>query len=157
VSRRRVESSPQTFDSPVVVLDAQAVSLLAEPDGNPDRRVLAALLKAYEQAGYVAAISVVTITEERRRGAAASRLAWWRSQLVKVPVDEALADLAGLLLDDCGLTGHENVVDALVVATAASVTTDQARVLSSDGSHIPALCKAATDQRRGRAVEFKKI
>jgi hypothetical protein len=67
-----------------------------------------------------------------------------------------VATEAGALLDDTGLTGHRSVVDAVVVATAAS-SPEQARVLSSDESHIPALAKAATDRRRGVPVEFRKI
>ncbi len=141
---------------PVVVLDARGLSLLAEDQAHPGRRRLLALLKAYEQAGYVAAISVLTIAEQRRTGEAGKRLAWWRSQLVRVPVSERVAAEAGALLDDTGLTGHRSVVDAIVVATAAS-SPEQARVLSSDESHIPVLAKAATDRRRGVPVEFRKL
>jgi hypothetical protein len=145
------------FDDPVVVLDAQAMSLLAEPDSHRGKRELIAVLRAYEEAGYVAAISVVTIAEERRAGQAGQRLTWWQSQLPKVPVSEALAAEAGTLLDEADLDGHENVVDSIVVATAAFTTTERARVLSSDGNHIPALCTAATDRRGGRAVEFRRL
>lgn len=141
---------------PVVVLDAQGLSLLAEVSHHPGQRRLLALLKAYEQAGYVAGISVVTIAGERRTGEAARRLAWWRSQLVRIPVSEHIAVEAGALLDATGLSGHRSVVDAIVVATAAS-SPEQARVLSSDESHMPALTKAATDRRHGIPVEFKKI
>lgn len=115
-----------------------------------------ALLKAYEQAGYVAGISVLTIAEERRTGAAGRRLAWWPSQLVRVPVSEPVATEAGALLDHAGLSGHRSVVDAVVVATAAT-SPEQARIISSDESHIPALAKAATYRRRGVPVEFRKI
>jgi len=79
----------------------------------------------------------------------------WRSQLVRVPVSEQIAAEAGALLDDTGLSGHRSVVDAVVVATAATCP-EQARVLSGDQSHIPVLAKAATD-RRGVPVEFRKI
>jgi hypothetical protein len=144
------------FTGPAVVLDAQGMSLLAEPPHHPGQRRLLALLKAYEQAGYVAGISVLTIAEERRTGDAANRPAWWRSQLVRVPVSEQIAAEAGTLLDHTGLSGHRSVVDAVVVATAAS-SPEQARVLSSDESHIPALAKAATERRRGIPVAFRKI
>lgn len=132
------------------------MSLLAEATHHHGKRRLLALLKAYEQAGYVAVISVLTIAEERRSGEAGQRLAWWRSQLVRVPVSEQIAVEAGALLDDVGLSGHRSVVDAVVVATAAS-SPEQARVLSSDESHIPALAKAATDRRGGVPVEFRKL
>jgi hypothetical protein len=148
-------SSVTSFAGPVVVLDAQGLSLLAEVPHHPGQRKLATLLKAYEQAGYIAGISVVTMAEERRSGAAGHRLAWWRSQLVKVPVSEEIATEAGALLDDTGLAGHRSVVDAIVVATAAS-SPEQARILSSDASHIPALARAATI-RRGVPVEFRKV
>jgi hypothetical protein len=59
-------------------------------------------------------------------------------------------------LDDTGLSGHRSVVDAVVVATAAS-SPEQARVLSSDETHIPALAKAATGRRHGLPPEFRKI
>jgi hypothetical protein len=144
------------FTGPVVVLDAQGMSLLSEASNHPGQRRLLALLKAYEQAGYAAGISVLTIAKQRRAGEAGKRLAWWRSQMVRVPVSEQIAVEAGSLLDDTGFSGHRSVVDAIVVATAAS-SPEQARVLSSDESHIPALAKAATAHRRGVPVEFRKV
>jgi hypothetical protein len=158
---RRLRAVPEAstithFTGPAIVLDAQGMSLLAEPDHHPRKRELVTALKAYEQAGYVAGISVLTIAEERRTGEAAQRLAWWRSQLVKVPVDEQIAIEAGALLDATGLSGHRSVVDSVVVATASSAP-EQARVISSDESHIPVLAKAATDRRRGVPVEFRKV
>jgi len=149
-------STVSHFTGAAVVLDAQGLSLLAEPGHHQGRRELVAALKSYEQAGYVAGISVLTIAEERRTGEAAQRLAWWRSQLVKIPATELIAEEAGALLDAVGLSGHRSVVDAIVVATAASAP-EQARVLSSDASHIPALAKAATDRRGGLPVNFKKV
>lgn len=150
------ESTIARFTGAAVVLDSQGMSLLAEPGHHPGKRELVAALKAYEQAGYVAGISVLTIAEERRTGEAAKRLSWWRSQLAKVPATEQIAAEAGELLDATGLSGHRNVVDAIVVATAASAP-EQARVISSDASHIPTLAKAATARRRGLPVEFKKV
>lgn len=149
------ESAVQSLDGPAVVLDTQGFSLLGEEDHHPGKRRLLALLKAYEQAGYVAGISVVTVAEQRRTGVAGQRLTWWRSQLTRVPVSEKIADSARELLDDTGLDGHRSVVDAMVVATAAT-SPDQARVISSDGAHIPKLCAAATSRRR-MPVEFKKV
>jgi hypothetical protein len=149
------ESVVQCLDGPAVVLDAQGLSLLAEADHHAGKRRLLALLKAYEQAGYIAGISVITIPEQRRTGAAAQRLAWWRSQLIRVPVSERIAESARELLDETGLDGHESVIDAVVVATAAT-SPDQARVISSDGSHIPKLCAAAATRRRV-PIEFKKV
>ncbi|MGN9838026.1 type II toxin-antitoxin system VapC family toxin [Nonomuraea sp. H19] len=137
------------------MLDAQGFSLLAEEDHHPRKRELLALLKVYERAGFIAGISVVTVAEERRTGAAGQRLDWWRSQLVRVPVSESTSLLARQLLEETGLDGHRGVVDALVVATAAS-SPDVARVISSDAGHIPKLCAAATAFRR-IPVEFKQV
>jgi len=50
------------------------------------------------------------------------------------------------VLDDAGLDGHECVVDALVVATAAAGS-GPAKVASSDGSHVPKLIAAARLRR----------
>jgi hypothetical protein len=149
------ESAVQSLDGPAVVLDAQGLSLLGEEDHHPGKRRLLTLLKAYEQAGYVAGISVVTLAEQGCTGAAGQRLDWWCTQLTRVPVSEMIAADARALLDETGLDGHRSVVDALVVATAAT-SPDQARVISSDGSHMPKLCAAATGRRRV-PVEFKKV
>lgn len=109
-------STVNHFTGPAVVLDSRGISLLAEV-AHPGQRRLLALLKAYEQAGYVAGISVLTVAEEWRSGEAGKRLAWWWSQLVRVPVSEQVAVEAGVLLDDTGLAGHRPVVDAVVVAS----------------------------------------
>ncbi|MGY4999736.1 hypothetical protein [Streptomyces griseus] len=57
-----------------------------------------------------------------------------------------IADRAAKLLEDVGLDGHENVVDALIVATAAC-SDGPMKVASTDGSHIPKLCHAASVDR----------
>ncbi|WP_239003804.1 type II toxin-antitoxin system VapC family toxin [Nocardia panacis] len=144
-----------SFSGPAVVLDAQAMSLLGEPDHHPDKRQLVGLLKAYEQAGFMVGLSVVTLAEQRRAGQAGQRLLWWSSRLIRVPVSEEIAEHARDLLDAAGLDGHRSVVDALVVATAAT-SPDQARVVSSDASHIPKLCAAASEGRP-LAVEFRHV
>ncbi|MFS2294210.1 MAG: hypothetical protein FWJ90_16210 [Actinomadura sp.] len=106
---------------------------------------MAARLELAVRQEFVPVISAVTIAEQRRNGRAGRRLAWLRSRLTIIPVTEEIADVAAALLDSTGLSGHECVVDALVVATAASATA--AKVVSSDGSHIPALCKEASATR----------
>jgi predicted nucleic acid-binding protein len=126
---------------PLCVLDAQPLSLLAEED----RRTMS-LIEIARQDGYAPAISAVTIAEVRRGGQAAKRLRWLRSRLIVVPVTEPIADLAAELLEDAGLDGHACVVDSLVVATAASAA-GTAKVVSSDGSHVPKLCGAASVER----------
>ncbi|WP_150519181.1 hypothetical protein [Streptomyces subrutilus] len=56
---------------------------------------------------------------------------------------ERVADEAVELFEAVGLDGHACVVDSLVVATAA-LATGRAKVASSDGSHVPKLCAAAS-------------
>ncbi|GIH68339.1 hypothetical protein Mth01_05920 [Sphaerimonospora thailandensis] len=98
------------------------------------------------QEGFIPAISAVTLAEVRRTGAVGRRLVRQRAHLTVIPVTEGTADLAGLLLEDAGLDGHECVVDALVVASAAAGS-GPAKVASSDGSHVPKLIAAAKFRR----------
>ncbi|WP_242619355.1 hypothetical protein [Actinomadura fibrosa] len=132
------------------MLDAQGLSLLADHD-----RAMMARLEVARQQEFMPAISAVTVVEQRRHGKAGERLAWLRSRLTVVPVSEDIADIAAGLLDSTGLSGHECVVDAVVVATAASAT-GPAKVVSSDVSHIPALCKEASDGRPS-PVEWVRV
>ncbi|MFJ5103720.1 hypothetical protein [Streptomyces sp. NPDC088554] len=74
---------------------------------------MALMLKVAEAEGYVAAISTVGIAEVRRTGQAANHLRRLRSRLTIIPATEIIADRAAELLEDAGLDGHENVVDAL--------------------------------------------
>jgi hypothetical protein len=136
---RRLKHLPVTAAGPLLVLDAQALSLLAD-----DHADTVDLVEASREDGYAATISVVTLAEQRRTGQAAARMRWLRSRLVIVPVTEQVADLAAGLLEYSGLDGHSNVVDALVTATAASANA-VGRLLTADGSHIPVLCKAAVE------------
>lgn len=129
------------FPTPLFVLDAQPFSLL----GEDDPRIVARIAVA-RQEGFVPAISAVTLAEVRRAGEIGKRLAWQRSRLAVIPVSEAVADLAARLLEDAGLDGHECVVDALVVATAATGG-GPAKVTSSDASHVPKLIAAAKLRR----------
>jgi hypothetical protein len=132
---------PTPLIGPAFVLDAQGLSMLADDD----RRMTARLELAVREE-FMPVISAVTIAEQRRDGQAGKRLSWLRSRLTIVPVTEDIADVAAALLNSTGLCGHDCVVDALVVATAASAT-GPAKVVSSDGSHIPALCKDASANR----------
>ncbi|TMR90175.1 type II toxin-antitoxin system VapC family toxin [Nonomuraea basaltis] len=138
---RRVRRADVPFPTPLFVLDAQPYSLL----GEDDPRVVARIAVAREE-GFIPAISVVTLAEVRRTGAVGRRLIWQRAHLTVIPVTEAVADVAGTLLEGTGLDGHERVVDALVVASAA-VGSGPAKVASSDGSHIPKLISEARLRR----------
>ena len=137
---RRV-SHPGALAGPSLVLDAQGLSLLADDD-----RSMTVLLQVAVRDGFMPTVSTITIVEQRRQGKAGQRLAWIRSQLTVIPVTEEIADAAAALLEASGLCGHQCVVDAVVVATAAS-STGPAKVVSSDGSHISALCKIASADR----------
>jgi hypothetical protein len=138
---RRVRRTEVPFPTPLFVLDAQPFSLLGEDDPKVVARIAVA-----RQEGFIPAISAVTLAEVRRTGVVGRRLVWQRAHLTVVPVTEAVADLAGLLLQDAGLDGHEGVVDALVVASAATGS-GPAKVASSDGSHVPKLIGAARLRR----------
>lgn len=136
---RRVKAGPATVNAgPRLVLDAEPFSLLAEDDPR-----MVALLDIARQYGFAPAVSAVTVAEVRRTGAVGKRLRWLRSRIAVLPVTESIADVAAGLLEDAGLDGHECVVDALVVATAAGAG-GQVKVASSDGSHLSKLCAAAS-------------
>ncbi|MCE7080190.1 PIN domain-containing protein [Streptomyces sp. ST2-7A] len=123
------------------VLDAQPLSLLAD-----DENRMVALLDVALREGYLPAVSAVTIAEVRRSGGAARRLRWLRSRLRVIPVTEEIADEAARLLEETRLDGHECVVDALVVATAAA-SSGMVKVASSDASHVAKMCAAASLDR----------
>jgi hypothetical protein len=148
MARRISPSSPPA--GPVFVLDAQSLSLLAEHD-----RHMMARLEVATRAEFIPIVSAITIVEQRRTGDAGKRQQWIRSRLTVVPVTEGIADAAAELLEVSGLSGHQCVVDAVVVATAASAA-GPAKVVSSDGSHIPALCKSASAGRPS-PVEWVRV
>jgi predicted nucleic acid-binding protein len=129
------------LSDPVFVLDAQALSLLAE-----ENRAMMLKFEIATRDGYAPVLSAITVAEQRRTGAAAQRMRWLRSRLTVVDITEEVADRAAELLEAAELDGHECVVDALVVAVAA-IASGPAKVASSDGSHIPSLCKAASIDR----------
>jgi hypothetical protein len=148
VARRVDRPSPLT--GPTLVLDAQGLSLLADQN-----RPMMARLEVARREEFIPVISAITLVEQRRVGNARARLTWVRSRLTVVAVSEDIADAAAELLDSTGLSGHECVVDAVVVATAASAS-GPAKVVSSDASHIPILCREAST-RRTSPVEWVRV
>ncbi|MFI6058997.1 DNA-binding protein [Streptomyces sp. NPDC051286] len=120
-----------------LVLDAQGLSL--HVDGDEGMR---ARIEVAQQSGRRVALSALTPLEVRRSGEAAKRLQFLLSRFDVKPVSDAVIDAAERLLDTSGLDGHECLVDALVVATAV-LCTPPVLLVTSDKSHIPALCKAA--------------
>lgn len=122
-----------------LVLDAQGLSLHVDGD-----ELMRARIKAAEQNGRRVALSALTPLEVRRTGQAGRRLAFLLSRFDVKPVDKAVLHTAGRLLDTTGLDGHECLLDAIVVATAA-LCTPPVRLVTSDSSHIPKLCAAALE------------
>ncbi|MCY0938795.1 DNA-binding protein [Streptomyces sp. H34-S4] len=120
-----------------LVLDAQGLSL--HVDGDEGMR---ARIEFAQQSGRRVALSALTPLEVRRTGEAAKRLQFLLSRFDVKPVSDVVMDAAAKLLDASGLDGHECLVDALVVATAA-LCTPPVLLVTSDKSHIPALCEAA--------------
>ncbi|MFC8388310.1 hypothetical protein [Streptomyces sp. NPDC057238] len=122
-----------------LVLDAQGLSLYLDGDDGMRARI-----KSAEQNGRRVALSALTPLEVRRSGQQGRRLAFLLSRLDTRAVDDSVLETAGRLLDATGLDGHECLVDAVVVATAA-LCTPPVRLVTSDRSHIPKLCAAALD------------
>ncbi|WP_149828787.1 hypothetical protein [Streptomyces tailanensis] len=122
-----------------LVLDAQGLSL--HVDGDDEMR---ARIKAAELNGRRVAVPALTPLEVRRTGQAGKRLEFLLSRFDVKPVDDAVIRTAGRLLDATGLDGHECLVDAVVVATAA-LCLPPVRLVTSDSSHIPKLCAAALE------------
>lgn len=103
-----------------------------------------ARIKSAEQNGRRVTLSALTPLEVRRSGQQGERLAFLLSRLDTRAVDDSVLGTAGRLLDATGPDGHECLVDAVVVATAAPCT-PPVRLVTSDGSHTPKLCAAAPD------------
>jgi hypothetical protein len=120
-----------------LLLDAQGLSLHADGDAEMRYRVEFA-----ERNGFRVACSALTPLEVRRTGRAADRLRFVLSRFEITQVTEDVVATACKLLDISGLDGHECLVDAVVVATAA-LAKPPVLLVTSDRSHIPELCKAA--------------
>ncbi|WP_246179044.1 hypothetical protein [Actinomadura decatromicini] len=99
-------------------------------------------------------ISVLTLAEQHY-SASSPAFDYALSVVTVVDATRAVAERAAQLLAETSLDGHENLIDAFVVATA-SFAEVAAKVASSDGSHIPPLCKAAT-AITGRSVAVVRL
>ncbi|MBB5127891.1 hypothetical protein [Streptomyces griseoloalbus] len=121
------------------MLDAQGLSLYVDGDDGMRARIRSA-----EQNGRRVTLSALTPLEVRRSGQPGKRLAFLLSRLDTRAVDDSVLRTADRLLDATGLDGHECLVGAVVVATAA-LCAPPVRLVTSDGSHIPKLCAAALD------------
>ncbi|MEU7043966.1 DNA-binding protein [Streptomyces varsoviensis] len=134
-----------------LVLDAQGLSLHVDGDDGMRARVEVA-----QQTGRRVALSALTPLEVRRTGDAAKRLRFLLSRFDVKPVSDAVMDTAAKLLDVSGLDGHECLVDAVVVATAA-LCAPPVLLATSDKSHIPALCKAAEELPGSPTVKIVNV
>ncbi|MET9519012.1 DNA-binding protein [Streptomyces sp. NPDC002994] len=101
-----------------------------------------ARIEVAEQNGRRVVLSAVTPLEVRRTGKVADRLQFLLARFDVKPVGDDVVKAAAKLLDASGLDGHECLVDALVVATAA-LCSPPVLLVTSDRFHIPALCKSA--------------
>ncbi|TDD97706.1 hypothetical protein [Actinomadura rubrisoli] len=136
MARRGVDDRPPLLPSRSFVLDAQGLGLYVARD----RRMRAIIAAALED-GFVPVISVLTLAEQRysMNGPAFDHAL---SSVTVVDANRAIAERAARLLAEAALDGHENLIDAFVVATGSFAEVG-ARVASSDASHMPPLCKAA--------------
>lgn len=134
-----------------LVLDAQGLSL--HVDGDEGMR---ARIEVAQESGRRVALSALTPLEVRRSGDAARRLQFSLSRFDVKPVEDAVVDTAAKLLNVSGLDGHECLVDALVVATAA-LCAPPVLLATSDKSHIPALCKAAEELAGSPKVKIVNV
>ena len=105
-----------------VVLDSEAVSVLASPEerGGSSRRAQAILVEAERRSALVRVPAAVLIElyTGGRRDAAIDRIVEQPDRVVAI--DRSIARLAGGLLSRCRLDSR-HAVDALVVATAVSL------------------------------------
>lgn len=137
VARNRVKARLQQNGS--LVLDAQGLSLHVDYDPR-----LKFLIEKAEQDGARVIVSAVTPLEIQRTGKAAERLQFLLARFGVKQVTDDVIRTAGKLLRASGLDGHECLVDALVVATAA-LSAPPVRLVTSDNSHVPKLCAAARE------------
>ena len=116
MARRR--SAPHTAP-PVAVLDAEALSVLADPSvRRTSAKRAQAVLEAVERRGGIARVSAPVLAEVSRTKARSAAIARVLGHARVVPTDRALAERAGLLLERLQLDSC-HAVDAFVVATAA--------------------------------------
>jgi predicted nucleic acid-binding protein len=127
VARRR---NAAQHAPPVAVLDAEALSVLADPAA---RRASAkraqAVLEAVERRGGIARVPAPVLAEVSRTRARSVAIAHVLRHARVVPTDRGVAERAGALLERLRLDSC-HAVDALVVATAA--TLGNAVILTGD-------------------------
>jgi hypothetical protein len=136
--------------TPALILDSQALSILADKASVAQRRLTQALAEAKIRGGVVA-VPAVVCSEVCRDGARTRAVESFLSrQVVKgvpgvqvIGTDFALAKEVGTLLGSAGL-GSAGLVDAHVVAVAACfggavVATSDPDDIRNLASHVPAI------------------
>ncbi|MCY9785528.1 DNA-binding protein [Nocardiopsis sp. EMB25] len=120
--------------SGTLVLDSQALSLFLRGDARTAERV-----KAAHNKGVRVVVSAITTVEAEPTGVHPARMDWVLSRLIVLDVTRDIARSAQRVLRDAGITGgHIHALDAVVVATALSVTGPVA-VATSDPDDITKL------------------
>ena len=129
--------SPSRPSPAVAVLDAEALSVLANPSerGSSARRAQA-VLEAIERRGGSARVPAPVLAEVARNPARSAAVGRVLGRARVVPTDRAIAERAGHLLGRLGLDSC-HAVDAFVVATAASL--GNCVVLTGDPDHLTRL------------------
>ena len=143
--RRRSE---QRVVPPVAVLDAEALSALADPtERAASARRAQAVLEAVERRGGTARVPAPVLAEVARTPARSAAVGRVLRRARVVPTDRAIAEHAGRLLEHLHLDSC-HAVDAFVVASAASC--GHAVILTADpgdltrlAAHVPAVAVQA--------------
>lgn len=122
---------------PVAVLDAEALSALANPgERGASARRARAVLEAIERRGGTARVPAPVLAEVARTPARSAAVGRVLRRARVVATDQAIAEHAGRLLEGLGLDSC-HAVDAFVVATAAALT--NAVILTGDPDDLRAL------------------
>ena len=127
--------------STVVVLDAEAVSVLASPKerGSAARRAQA-VLEAIERRGGFAVVPAPVLAETSRTRARRDAVNRVLGKLEITPTDRRIAEIAGVLLAGAAFDSA-SAIDAFVVATAA--VRQSAVVLTGDPGDLNMLAVSA--------------
>lgn len=127
---------------PVAVLDAEALSVLADPAARRTSAKRAqAVLEAVERRGGIARVPAPVLAEVSRTKERSAAIAQVLRHARVVPTDRAIAERAGLLLERFRLDSC-HAVDAFVVVTAA--TLGNAVILTSDPDDMRRLAAHVT-------------
>lgn len=129
--------STPTQPVPVAVLDAEALSVLANPtERGASRRRAQAVLEAVERRGGTARVPAPVLAEIARTPARAAQIGRVLRRARVIATDRAVAEHAGRLLEHLHLDSC-HAIDAFVVTTAASL--GNAIILTGDPDDLTQL------------------